>query len=107
MKIAVKQGRIHVNFIHLIYKSEQVVILQADLRAKYAQLGATSETEIYLEAGEHTLHAEGVEDPTVVSVDVFPRQYVDTVISRYTMTIFVYTMRAPEDLEAEMVWEDK
>lgn len=104
MKIEVKQGQCWVNFIHEVVRGENFVVLQADLRAKYAQLFATSGCEVYIEAGPGTLHAEeGADQPTVVSVEIFPKQTVDALISRYTLTLFVYV--TPEDPEKYlMVW---
>jgi hypothetical protein len=69
------QGQVVVNFGYEFCRNEDTVLLEIDLKAKYAYVWATSETEggcpeIWLDANENTIHLlEGAEGSTWLSLD--------------------------------------
>lgn len=102
VKVSVKQRQVHVNNIRLLRMGDGVAVFQADLKAKRAEIEYFSGVEVAIGAGKHTLHCDRSKDPTIVEVDAFPGQFLDATISRYTLTIFVYTN--PE--ASEVIWSN-
>jgi hypothetical protein len=105
MKVSVEQGQIHVNTIHKIHESENAVILYADLKAKYAQVGMFSGDTVYLEKGQYTLHAEESEKPTAIKLESLPNEpgwRLEATASRYELFIYAFKVT----LESEEIWAD-
>jgi hypothetical protein len=104
MKFNVRQGNVHVNAIWRIQETPTTAVFHADLRAKYAQVTALSGVEVYVSAGEGTLHRESGEAPTVVELVDLPEGWtLYAYVSRYTLYIFAYQV---DGVEGEVVWSD-
>ena len=75
-RVHVEQGRIHVNSIHMLQFSETAILMEADTRAKYPEIGAYSarhlsrsrnEIGLFLSVGPYTLKAEdSLDDNTAI-----------------------------------------
>ena len=102
-KIKVTQGCAFVNTIWQVRKGPGVIVFEADLRAKRAEIQAMSQTQLYIGAGDQTLHADEGKGPTVIEIDAFPDQTIEATIGRYTLAIFVYS-RAKN---STLVWESE
>jgi len=75
---------------------------EMDCRAKYPEILGVSRREIYLHKGEHTLHAEGCEESTVVFFDV-DAEIVACESSRYTVHVLLIKR---EELKPPFEWWD-
>lgn len=90
MTIEVVQGSVYVNAIWALRNTKDTLILECDLKAKYAEVEWTSNTTVALggKAGD-TLHLIPDKEPTEIHIKAFEGQTIWAHVSRYTLMIFV------------------
>lgn len=103
----IKTGAVRVNSLYEVAKHEGVIVYEADLRAKYAEIfgyssssDAPGQIQIELCATENTLHAEKSKRPTQITFQLpgpDPKYYdfwmPVTSLSKYTLSIIFYRHR--------------
>lgn len=109
MKVVVEEHEILVNHLWLALKNEDCIIIQGDLRSKYAEVCGLSGVQCYLTSNENTLHTnKDDKDLTSITFEDLPEEFqiLDAIVSRYTLTIYIVNNKTLLDSDQhEMVWE--
>jgi hypothetical protein len=98
-RVTVRQGACRLNDLWLVHSGPGFMHLRGDMRAKYAEVVAFSETSFFIGATERTLHTEPEETwehehgNTEVRIHVpgGHRWMAEATISRYALEVFCYT----------------
>lgn len=101
MKIEVKEGSVHVNDIWVLAEHDDVVVLQADLKDKYADIFGYSDYEIMIYPANKSSDDYDITHIIIHDLD-FEIEYLFGEISRYTLLITVV-----KSSEGRKVWSDE
>lgn len=103
----VEQGAVQVNDAWVRRRGLNVVALDVDLRSKYCEPLMSCGTDLWVHAGEHSLHLDETKDrhdATRIRFDAFPADKWDmhaVQISRYTLEIVFVRRQRPVEQKLE------
>ena len=105
-----EQGAPIVNCASVLYESDEIIVIELDMRSKYCYVGASSGNGVYIEANERSLYLHGADRDATTWVEVpgNKTQFLGSNGGRYTINLVfgtddVYTQPRKKVQEFEFV----
>ena len=105
-----EQGAPIINCASVLYESDEIIVIELDMRSKYCYVGASSGNGVYIEANERSLHLHGTDRDAATWVEVpgNKTQFLGSTGGRYTINLIfgtddVYTQPRKKVQEFEFV----
>lgn len=88
-----EQGAPIISSASVLYESNDLVVIELDLRSKYCYIGASTDNGVFIEANERSLHLHGTnrDASTWVEVPGNRPQFLGGTSGRYTINLIFGT----------------